>query len=40
MGEKNIKEALHQPSFFFFFFLFFKKDDTQKVTGSWQCIKL
>lgn len=40
MGEKNIKEALHQPSFFFFFFLFFQKDDTQKVTGSWQCIKL
>lgn len=38
MGKKNIKEALHQPSFFFFFF--FKKDDTQKVTGSWQCIKL
>lgn len=36
MGKKNIKEALHQPSFFFFL----KKDDTQKVTGSWQCIKL
>lgn len=38
MGKKNIKEALHQPGFFFLFFL--KKDDTQKVTGSWQCIKL